>query len=116
MNSAITNSRKAMDTLGKHHLLTLLAVAATGLVIATGITWRTNTGGEQAVSRPVASTVENRAFHQYHTYYIVDSAAQRDFVENSELQAVNEREGANISSAGISSSILEFRSVADEAI
>src|SRR5436305_12440758 len=109
MNIATTTSRKTRQRLGTRPLLAFIAAAAIAVSVAAGVTWRTNQGSKNLVSRPVTASVENRPFDQYHTLYIVGSSAQREFVEERQLQAANEREGAGISSTGISYSILQFR-------
>ena len=114
MNTATTASHKTWRTIGKHQMLALLAGGVIALGIAGGVTWL-NEGNNQLVSRPISSTAHFRTVDSYLTYYVVDSDAQRDFVQKSENEAANERFGAGISSDGLSYSIVQFRNAEDEA-
>jgi hypothetical protein len=115
MNVTATATRKTWRTIGKHQLLALIAGGALALGIAGGVTLKVNGGNNEALSRPVSGSVQYRPFESYLTYYVVDSQAQREFVLNLQNEAAKEREGAGLSSLGISYSIIEFRSAQDEA-
>jgi hypothetical protein len=116
MNITATASRKTWRTIGRHQLLALVAGAAIAAGITAGVTSQVNGGSSELVSRPVSSSAQVRPFEQYLTYYVVDSPAQREFVLNSQNEAANEREGAGLSSLGLSYSIVEFRGAEDEAL
>jgi hypothetical protein len=115
MNTATTARPKSWRTIGKRQLLALLAGGAMALGIAGGVTWRLNEDSAQLVSRPVASTAHFRTVDSYLTYYVVDSDAQRAFVQKSENDSANERASSGLSSDGLSYSIVQFRNAEDEA-
>jgi hypothetical protein len=115
MNTATMASHKMWRNIGKRQLLVLIAGGAMALGIAGTVTWKLNEDSAQLVSRPVSSATHFRTVDSYLTYYVVDSDAQRQFVLNSENEATNEREGAGLSSLGLSYSIVQFRNAEDEA-
>ena len=115
MNTATTAHPKTWRTIGKRQLLALIAGGAMAIGIAGGVTWRLNEDSAQLVSRPVSSTAHFRTVDSYLTYYVVDSDAQRDFVQKSENEAANERAGSGLSGDGLSYSIVQFRNAEDEA-
>ena len=115
MNTATTARPKTWHAVGKRQLLALIAGGAMALGIAGGVTWRLNGDSAQLVSRPVASTAHFRTVDSYMTYYIVDSDAQRSFVERSENDAANERAGSGMSSDGPHYDVIQFRNIEDEA-
>ena len=115
MNTATTASPRMWRNVGKRQLLVLIAGGAMAIGIAGSVTWKLNADSNQLVARPISSTAHFRTVDSYLTFYVVDSEAQRDFVQNSENEAANERAGSGMSSDGLAYEVVQFRSAEDEA-